>query len=93
MGMKPKNCLGCDRLQVLLDNLKHRHEAVVLEQNLRGKELEAVNRVVSAWKHVLDSDCHEQLRIPLDAYIERCTTKGGTGGKKYQRNAGKRVAK
>ena len=93
MNQKPKNCLGCNRLQAKIDNLKVQRDTANLEQSLRGTELEAVNRVVSAWKHLLNPDFHEQLRIPLDKYIDRCTTTGGTGGGKYQRDAGKRRAK
>ena len=93
MKRKSNICMGCDRLQAKIDNLKVKLEKSEMEWWERGKEIEQINAVISARRDILDPDCYELLRTILDKYIKRCTTTGGTGAGKYQRNARKRRTK
>lgn len=87
MNKGRKSCSGCERLQTRIDELTEQLKDSRLEWSERGKELEQVNALVTAWDVQMRPELFAQLRDVLDVYIERCTCKGSTGKKKYQRGA------
>ena len=59
------------------------------EAVLRGQELNKLNGAVTSWKDVMPLELHQQCRIPLDAFIARCTVTKGTENQKYKRRGKK----
>ena len=82
---KQLKCLGCINRQKKIEAMT----AAMPESEWwkRGSELEKINALVAAWDVHLPVEFHDKVRSILDGYIERCTCKGSTGSKKYQKGA------
>ena len=80
-----RRCDGCKRRQARIEKLVNKLEDSEAESRERGKALESLNQIITAWDIHMSPDLYSRLRTILDIYIERCTCKGSTGKKKYER--------
>jgi len=69
MKRKQKHYTLIERIQ----NGQKKFEALQLECNERGKELEHLNKVITAWSHCFEPSLHAEFRKALDPFIKRCT--------------------
>ena len=74
MGHVPNKGTRAHFLLEQVERLKKENEELAKESVLRGKELEDLNASLTSWKDVVPLEFHQRARIPLDAYISRCTT-------------------